>query len=180
MTSWEPLVSMKLEGHQTPWRFYILILIWAISRAAVTHRWFRCRGGGEGAHTALHRNQFQLFLVVNLCFKCVEVPRDQGSPWDTPLKYPASLSSPSSASGPHNHYQVRSSLSSCLPLLSGLWSVWSVVSPPGVCMLYKNCTGDLIHKLTSSINTGRGKGTQTNLWSWNGAVLLASKTQLGM
>lgn len=63
--------------------------------------------------------------------------------------------------------------------LSGLWSVWSLVSPPGVCMLYTNCTGDLIQKLTPFISTGRGKGTQTNLWSGKGAVLLASKNTVG-
>lgn len=56
----------------------------------------------------------------------------------------------------------------CLPVspLSGLWSVWSVVSPPGVCLLYTNCTGDLIRKLTPSISTGRGKGTQTRSLKW--------------
>lgn len=152
---------MKLEGHQTTWRSYILILIWAISWTAVIHRWFRCRRAGERARTPLYRNHFQLFLVVNLYFKCVAVPRDQGSPWDTPHPTPWSTPPPfrlRSAPGPHNHNQVRFSLSSCLlPPLSGLWSVWCVVSPPGVCMLYENCTGDLIHKLTSSINTGRGK-----------------------
>lgn len=66
-----------------------------------------------------HFNQFQLFLVVNLDFECVEAPGDRGSPWDTPQPTPQNnppSSSASSASGLHNHYQVRFPLSSCPPL----------------------------------------------------------------
>lgn len=54
----------------------------------------------------------------------------------------------------------------------GLSDVLSVL---GVCMLYKDCTGDLIRKWAPSISTGRGKGTQTKLWSGNRAVLQTSK-----
>lgn len=70
----------------------------------------------------------------------------------------------------------------CLPApppKSGLWSVWCVVSPPGVCMLYTIYTGGLTHKLTPSISTGRGKGTETNLLKWQRSGVTSFKNTVG-
>ena len=69
----------------------------------------------------------------------------------------------------------------CLPAppQSGLWSVWCVVSPPGVCRLYTIYTGGLTHKLTPSISTGRGKGTGTNLLKWQRSGVTSFKNTVG-
>lgn len=147
------LVSLRPEGNQTPWPFYILTLIWAI------------RGGS-------HSTSPQPVPAVNLRFKCVDDPRDRGSPWDTSNPNPysnAPFSNPTQLRGftftrfwlPVSPFQV-------------LWSVWSVVTATGVSMLYKNCTVDLIHKLASSISTGREKWKRGTDKCW------LQKTQLGM
>lgn len=146
----------------------ILILICVISLAAVIYRWFRCRGGGSHSTSpqpdpAVSKSGFLMCR------------RPQGLKFTTgyppPSKEPT-VSNPSSESGPHNHFQVRFSRLSA-SIRSVVCLIWCQCfrALHGVQQLY------LTHKLTPSINTGRGKGAETDLWSGNGA---ASKTQLDM
>lgn len=113
----------------------------------------------------------------------MEDPRDPGSPWDAP-HIPASskVAQPAAAQlqGLLNDYQVRSSSASCSsPIRPVVCLICRQASAGGPAGPAPHCTGDLIRKLTLSISTGRGKGTQTDLWSGSGAVLQASKTQSG-
>lgn len=46
-------------------------------------------------------------------------------------------------------------------------------------MLYTIYTGGLTHKLTPSISTGRGKGTETNLLKWQRSGVTSFKNTVG-
>lgn len=133
-----------------------------ISLAAVIYRWFRCRGGGSHSTSpqpdpAVSKSGFLMCR------------RPQG------LKFTTGYPPPSEEPHPLQS-QLRVRASQSLPgeiLPSSFLLIWCQCfrALHGVQQLY------LTHKLTPPINTGRGKGAETVLWSGNGA---ASKTQLDM
>lgn len=130
--------------------------------------------------TALHRNQVQLFLVINLCFKSVEDPRGRGSPRDTPtarpLKYPAFLQSQLSFGA--SQWLPGEILSVFLPLPSGLWSVWSRQSSRGLHAVHELC-----RRPYSQINPiyqhRKGKRNTDESLKWEGSSVTSFKNTVG-